>query len=157
MWPGSVPWMSERNQPGIIPTTIAPAPTANRNRSSCRCSMMVMVFSPVSSSSSAGTEAMGCESSATLIRPGVYRGGSEPERYDPAIAISPQPPQAAADPATGTLRYPFALDPFQAEAIDAVERGQSVLLSAPTGAGKTVVAEAAIARALRQGKSVLYT
>jgi superfamily II RNA helicase len=32
-----------------------------------------------------------------------------------------------------------------------------VLLSAPTGAGKTVVAEAAIARAVRQGKSVLYT
>jgi superfamily II RNA helicase len=32
-----------------------------------------------------------------------------------------------------------------------------VLLSAPTGAGKTVVAEAAIARALKQAKSVLYT
>ncbi|HLG69603.1 MAG TPA: DEAD/DEAH box helicase [Chloroflexota bacterium] len=119
--------------------------------------MMVMVFSPVSSSSSTGTDAMGCESSATLIRPGVYRGGSERERYDPAIAISPQPRPTEADPATGALRFPFALDPFQADAIDAVEQGHSVLLSAPTGAGKTVVAEAAIARALRQGKSVLYT
>lgn len=38
-----------------------------------------------------------------------------------------------------------------------MEQGHSVLLSAPTGAGKTVVAEGAIARALRQNKSVLYT
>ncbi len=55
------------------------------------------------------------------------------------------------------LSYPFALDPFQLDAIAAVEEGRSLLLSAPTGAGKTVVAEAAIARAIRQGKSVLYT
>src|SRR5438552_19095352 len=58
---------SNKNQPGIIPITMAPADTANRKRSSCRCSMMVMVFSP--DSSSAGTDTMGCDSSATLIRP----------------------------------------------------------------------------------------
>ena len=55
------------------------------------------------------------------------------------------------------LPYPFDLDPFQKQAIDVVERGQSLLLAAPTGAGKTVVAEAAIARALRTGHSVIYT
>ncbi len=55
------------------------------------------------------------------------------------------------------LSYPFALDPFQSEAIDIIDHGLSLLLSAPTGAGKTVVAEAAIARALNAGKSVLYT
>ncbi|HLY67588.1 MAG TPA: DEAD/DEAH box helicase, partial [Chloroflexota bacterium] len=53
--------------------------------------------------------------------------------------------------------YPFTLDPFQIEAVQIIEQGHSLLLSAPTGAGKTVVAEAAIARALKQGKSVLYT
>lgn len=38
----------------------------------------------------------------------------------------------------------FGLDPFQREACEAVEAGDSVLVAAPTGAGKTVVAEFAI-------------
>ena len=33
------------------------------------------------------------------------------------------------------------LDPFQEQAIAAIDRGHSVLLAAPTGAGKTLVAE----------------
>src|SRR2546426_8458535 len=33
-------------------------------------------------------------------------------------------------------RYPFSLDDFQLEAIRAIEAGQSVIVSAPTGAGK---------------------
>ena len=39
---------------------------------------------------------------------------------------------------------PFGLDPFQREACEALEAGSSVLVAAPTGAGKTVVAEFAI-------------
>jgi len=52
----------------------------------------------------------------------------------------------------------FALDPFQEEAVAAVDRGESVLVAAPTGAGKTVVAEHAVARVLeeRSGR-VFYT
>ena len=34
---------------------------------------------------------------------------------------------------------PFGLDPFQREACEAIEAGSSVLVAAPTGAGKTVV------------------
>ncbi len=37
--------------------------------------------------------------------------------------------------------YPFVLDPFQKEAILCLENNQSVLVSAHTSAGKTVVAE----------------
>ena len=37
--------------------------------------------------------------------------------------------------------YPFTLDPFQKEAILCLENNQSVLVSAHTSAGKTVVAE----------------
>jgi ATP-dependent RNA helicase HelY len=53
---------------------------------------------------------------------------------------------------------PFQLDPFQREAIDKLERGQGgVLVSAPTSSGKTIVAEYAIFRALKEGAKVLYT
>jgi ATP-dependent RNA helicase HelY len=54
-------------------------------------------------------------------------------------------------------RYPFELDPFQVRAISALDLGESVLVAAPTGAGKTVVAEHAIARALREGAKAFYT
>ena len=37
--------------------------------------------------------------------------------------------------------YPFILDPFQKEALLCLENHQSVLVSAHTSAGKTVVAE----------------
>ncbi len=36
------------------------------------------------------------------------------------------------------------LDPFQLRAFDALDAGSSVLVAAPTGAGKTLVAEYAI-------------
>jgi len=54
-------------------------------------------------------------------------------------------------------RYPFPLDDFQVEAIRAIEAGQSVIVSAPTGAGKTLVAEFAIQAALEAGKRIAYT
>ena len=53
--------------------------------------------------------------------------------------------------------YPFQLDPFQRTAINAIERNESVLVSAHTSAGKTVVAEYAIATALRNKQRVVYT
>ena len=42
---------------------------------------------------------------------------------------------------TPARKYPFILDPFQKEAILCLENNQSVLVSAHTSAGKTVVAE----------------
>ena len=51
----------------------------------------------------------------------------------------------------------FSLDDFQQQAVDAVERGCSVLVAAPTGAGKTVIAEAAVRDALRSSGRVFYT
>ncbi len=54
-------------------------------------------------------------------------------------------------------RYPFTFDDFQLEAIQAIEAGQSVIVSAPTGAGKTLVAEFAIHAALEAGRRIAYT
>ncbi|OGW88873.1 MAG: hypothetical protein A3A73_02600 [Omnitrophica bacterium RIFCSPLOWO2_01_FULL_50_24] len=51
----------------------------------------------------------------------------------------------------------FELDPFQKNAIEWVKKNHSVLVSAPTGAGKTVIAEATIEQALSRGESVIYT
>lgn len=53
--------------------------------------------------------------------------------------------------------YPFTLDPFQDTAILCIDRNESVLVSAHTSAGKTVVAEYAIAQSLRDKQRVIYT
>ena len=52
---------------------------------------------------------------------------------------------------------PFPLDPFQVRALDALDLGRSVLVAAPTGSGKTLVAEYAIAKSLAAGTKTFYT
>src|SRR2546428_13888491 len=54
-------------------------------------------------------------------------------------------------------RYPFRLDDFQIRAIEALDAGESVLVAAPTGSGKTVVAEFGIERALGHRRKAFYT
>lgn len=54
-------------------------------------------------------------------------------------------------------RFPFQLDPFQIQAIQAIEKNTSVLVSAPTGSGKTVIAECVIEQARRHKQGVIYT
>lgn len=73
-----------------------------------------------------------------------------PPNYD----YTPIAEHKSTDPAR---TYPFTLDPFQAMSISAIERSESVLVSAHTSAGKTVVAEYAIAQSLRAKQRVIYT
>ncbi|MBL1073836.1 RNA helicase [Nocardia sp. 2] len=51
----------------------------------------------------------------------------------------------------------FELDPFQRQSCEALEGGHSVLVCAPTGAGKTVVGEFAVHLALGSGGKCFYT
>ena len=76
---------------------------------------------------------------------------------DPAIGAD-LPSDAAAGRRrrfVGELHFPP--DPFQLEAFDALDGGSSVLVSAPTGSGKTLVAEYAICQTLARGTKAFYT
>ena len=53
--------------------------------------------------------------------------------------------------------FGFPLDAFQQEALAAINQGQSLVVSAPTGSGKTLIGEYAIHRALAHGRRVFYT
>ncbi|ESN92780.1 hypothetical protein HELRODRAFT_96072 [Helobdella robusta] len=55
------------------------------------------------------------------------------------------------------MEYKFILDPFQKEAILCLENNQSVLVSAHTSAGKTVIALYAVALSLKNKQRVIYT
>ncbi|HEX2155176.1 MAG TPA: DEAD/DEAH box helicase [Acidimicrobiia bacterium] len=52
---------------------------------------------------------------------------------------------------------PFAPDRFQVEAAESIDSGRSVVVTAPTGAGKTLVAEVAVHLALDRGRRAFYT
>jgi superfamily II RNA helicase len=102
----------------------------------------------------------------------------EPDDVLPFGAIpNPPPPRRARKharpapaPAPGRARAPapaadervtdwrgFRLLPFQIRAVEAVRAGRNVLVAAPTGAGKTLVAEYAMEDAVRRGLRCIYT
>lgn len=60
-------------------------------------------------------------------------------------------------PSEPAKTYPFPLDPFQEQAISYIDKQESVLVAAHTSAGKTAVAEYAIATSLKRGQRVVYT
>jgi len=76
-----------------------------------------------------------------------------PEHYDPSTN-----PDSNFDKDRPPAKvYPYPLDPFQQMSVNFVEKGESVLVAAHTSAGKTSVAEYAIAKSLRDGQRVIYT
>ncbi|MCE7480649.1 DEAD/DEAH box helicase [Microbacterium profundi] len=76
---------------------------------------------------------------------------SPAERYAAARDAASHPETAAF-----ALRQSFDLDPFQIEGCHALERGHSVLVAAPTGAGKTIVGEFAIHLAMQTPKDKAF-
>jgi len=52
---------------------------------------------------------------------------------------------------------PFRLDPFQEEAVRELAEGHNLLVAAPTGTGKTLIAEMLIEKVLAGGRGIVYT
>ncbi|HYS29902.1 MAG TPA: DEAD/DEAH box helicase [Candidatus Limnocylindria bacterium] len=71
----------------------------------------------------------------------------------------PEPPPASAPALVAAFQatLPWPLDPFQVEATEKLEAHQGVLVAAPTSAGKTVIADYAIFRALETDAKAIYT
>ena len=67
------------------------------------------------------------------------------------------PPARSFRPSLLSWAFQHRLDPVQSAAIACVEQHESVLLSAPTSAGKTAVATYAVAMALHSRKRAIYT
>ena len=51
----------------------------------------------------------------------------------------------------------FKLDLFQEQAVHAIDEGKSLIVAAPTGCGKTLIAEYAVDASMKRGKRVIYT
>ena len=100
---------------------------------------------------SAGFSAADTEGKSIIIPHQVRHQVSLPTDYK----YKPIENHVFADPPA--RQYGFKLDPFQQTSVAAIERGESVLVSAHTSAGKTVVAEYAIAQSLRDNQRVIYT
>ncbi|KAJ8689869.1 ATP-dependent RNA helicase mtr4 [Pleurotus ostreatus] len=101
---------------------------------------------------SAGLTGAAAEAGARLeLRHQVRHQVAVPPGYN-YIPISKHVPPAKPD-----REYKFELDPFQKVSVYAIQRNESVLVSAHTSAGKTVVAEYAIAKCLNNKQRVIYT
>ncbi|HEY3842643.1 MAG TPA: DEAD/DEAH box helicase [Acidimicrobiales bacterium] len=73
------------------------------------------------------------------------------------MTVFPWPVQATDGGAEFEARLPFPPDDFQLDAFRSIDADRSVLVSAPTGSGKTLVAAYAVHRALAAGGKAFYT
>src|SRR5262245_61715999 len=86
------------------------------------------------------------------ILPTARRGG--PVRSGPMSDVAPV--RARIEDGAWVFRGK-RLFPFQERAARAIHEGRDVIVAAPTGAGKTLVADVAVAEALSEGRRVVYT
>ncbi|KAE9985912.1 hypothetical protein EG328_006752 [Venturia inaequalis] len=100
---------------------------------------------------SAGLQAAQANAPALVLSHQVRHQVSLPPNYDYIPMDKHVPPEVPA------RVYPFSLDPFQQVSVHSIQRNESVLVSAHTSAGKTVVAEYAIAQCLENNQRVIYT
>ena len=99
---------------------------------------MVFVLGPHSSGSSPSTPAVTAPASSASTTPPSSTATSTPAATG---STSSTTAGQVSDRSRFEAALGFALDDFQRRALDALDAGRSVLVAAPTGSGKTVVAE----------------
>ena len=85
---------------------------------------------------------------------GTVERGMDSERLDALLDKAATAPVSVQDIEEF---YPYRLDEFQVAATELLVHGSSVVVSAPTGSGKTLVGETAILTALARGEKAIYT
>lgn len=88
-------------------------------------------------------------------RGGKGAAAGKPDKNDKASKAAPR--DQAAAPGPREVFHGLTLNDFQMEALGPLREGRPVLLAAPTGSGKTLVAEIAIEASLAAGKRAIYT
>lgn len=95
------------------------------------------------------------------MSPKRKRRHQEPSRLDPDSLAGKyrafRASQRSANLAQFETKFDFPLDPFQLEAAAVLDRGQDVLVTAPTSAGKTIVGLYGMFLALQRGQRLFYT
>jgi superfamily II RNA helicase len=132
-----------------IYTSVMSAPTASRLRDGTSASNKTEPNNDMTEKKEETGETPREISTGTAHDKSVRSYSSYPKNY--------QPPKESDIPRKPEKEYAFPLDPFQTQAIGYIDRDESVLVAAHTSAGKTAVAEYAIAKALNNGQRVVYT
>ncbi|WEV47669.1 DEAD/DEAH box helicase [Bifidobacterium sp. ESL0690] len=94
------------------------------------------------------------------FNPSVDNGSEDAQQLSPSqryAAFKKHSVYERSEAAKFARTLPFELDPFQIEANEALEAGENVLVAAPTGAGKTIVADFAMHLAQEKNVKAFYT
>ncbi|KAJ9478463.1 ATP-dependent RNA helicase DOB1 [Pseudozyma hubeiensis] len=154
---------SKRQKLSVVSDKSAPVPTVVTDEFTAEATQAIPVdngLAAPSSSADAGNTAASAasttaESNAAEKKMHVTHSVRHQVALPPDYPYVPLSQHVPNDPPA--KEYKFTLDPFQRNSVSCIERNESVLVSAHTSAGKTVVAEYAIAQCLKNGQRVVYT
>ena len=172
---------SSKPRVSVVPPTPSPAPAAMATLAPSRSYRVENKSSATRAAQGNGVESNapgrtisstpGNSDSTSAVRPD--RGfalartkiaqSAEAQQVSAATSKKPSPPPTAklselfSGTTTRTTDSGLHLDPWQAEALDALLNGQNVVVDAPTSAGKTRVIEALLDAKLPEGFRLIYT
>ena len=140
--PPPAPALGSPSKPQALPPEPPPAPALG--------APAIAAALPASTSGEVSSEGAGAAESGAEKSKGKRSKKRKSSEEEPEVPL--------AEPELDVKElFSFPLDRFQIQAINAIDRGESTIVCAPTGSGKTVVAEYAIRRALKHGKRCFYT